>query len=117
MSILSSDVARMNAFIHLLGVIMTIGKYLPLIVAGFAVVNLTLAILSFAVWNSLISGVINSIFALGGFIFLSQLLGRRKIHRYDYRYHGRHSSRPRRPVVAESAGRASTRVQTDSAGA
>jgi hypothetical protein len=117
MSLLSSDLARLNAMIHLLGIVMTIGKYLPLIVAGFAVLNLTLAVLSFTVWNNLVSGVINSVFALGGFIFLAQLLRRRKIHRYEYRYHGRHSNRPRHPAIAEAERRASARVSADSASA
>ena len=94
MSLLSSDVARINALIHLLGLVMIIGKYLPLIVAVFASVNLILAILSFLVWNNVVSGVINSVFSLGGFNFLGQLVKRRKIHRYDYRYSGRHSKRP-----------------------
>jgi hypothetical protein len=117
MSILSSDIARLNAMIHLLGIVMTVGKYLPLIVAAFAIVNLTLAVLSFTLWNNTISGVINSIFALGGFIFLAQLLRRRKVHRYEYRYHGRHSDRPRHPIAAEFDRRPSARVNTDSAGA
>ena len=91
MSLFSSDVARINALIHLLGLVMTIGRYLPLMVGAFAFVNLTIAVMSFVVWNSIISGVINSVLALGGFIFLGQLLRRRKIHRYEYRYKGRHS--------------------------
>lgn len=94
-SLLLSDVARINALIHLLSLVMTVGKYLPLIVAVFAFVNLTIAIMSFLVWNSLIPGAINSVFAFGGFIFLGQLLRRRNVHRYDYRYSGRHSKRLR----------------------
>jgi hypothetical protein len=46
-SLLSSDIARINALIHLLSLVMTIGKYLPLIVAVFALVNLTVAFMSF----------------------------------------------------------------------
>lgn len=114
MSLLSSDIARINALIHLLGLVMTIGRYLPLIVTGFGLLNLTLAVLSFVTWNSVVSGVVNSIFALGGFIFLVQLLGRRKIHRYEYRYHGRHSNRPRIPVKESVS---ATKVNTDFVGA
>ena len=102
MSLLSSDEARINALIHLLSLVMTVGKYLPLIVAAFAFVNLTIAIMSFLFWNSIVSGVINSVFALGGFIFLGQLLRRRKVHRYDYRYSGRHSRRVRTSVRNEN---------------
>ena len=99
----------------MLEIVMTIGRYLSLIVAGFVLLNLTLAILSFVAWNGVASGVINSIFALGGFIFLAQLLGRRKVHRYEYRYNGRHSNRPR-PHVGESV-TAAKKVSIDSAGA
>ncbi len=93
MSLLSSDVTRINALIHLLSFVMTIGKYLPLIVAVFALVNLTVAIMSFLVWNSIASGVINSVLSLGGLVFLGQLIRRRNVHRYDYRYGGRQSRR------------------------
>lgn len=114
MSLPSFDIARITALIHLLGLVVTIGKYLPLIVAGFAVINLTVAVLSFAVWNAIFSGVINSIFALGGFVFLVQLLQRRKIHRYEYRYHGRHEKRARQSRAGENK---HIRVGTDTASA
>ena len=117
MSLLSSDIARINALIHLLGIVMTIGKYLTLIVAAFAVLNLTLAIISVVLWNSMTSGVLNALFALGGFVFLAQLLGRRKIHRYEYRYHGRHSRRPRGPGASGFIVRSESRVDTNSASA
>lgn len=93
-SFLASDTAKMEALIRLLTVVMTIGKYLPAIVAAFATINLSIAILSFAVWNNVFFGALNSVFALGGFIFLRQLLARRNIHRYNYRYTGRHIRGP-----------------------
>jgi hypothetical protein len=93
---------------------MTIGKYLPLIVAGFAVINLTVAVLSFAVWNAIFSGVINSIFALGGFVFFVQLLQRRKSHRYEYRYHGRHENRARESRAGDNR-RVSVATEAESA--
>jgi hypothetical protein len=94
MSFLSSDIARLNALISILGLVRTIGKYLPLIVGAFVLFNLVLAIISFVLWNNIALGVLNSIFSLGGFIFLGQLIRRRNIHRYDYRYKGRHTLKP-----------------------
>ena len=41
---------------------------------GFAVLNLTLAILDFTVWNNIAVGVFNSILAFGSFVFFGQLL-------------------------------------------
>lgn len=92
-SLLSSDVARINALIHLLSFVMTIGKYCHDKWKVFALVNLTVAFRSFLVWNSIASGVINSVLSLGGFVFLGQLIRRRNVHRYDYRYGGRQSRR------------------------
>lgn len=85
-----SDTAKLEAMIHSLGLLITIGKYLPLIVAGFATLNLILAYFDLLVWGHIVPGIFNAILALGGFIFLVQLLNRRKIHRYNYRYTGRH---------------------------
>ena len=109
-SFLASDTAKIEALIRLLTVVMTIGRYLPVIVAVFAVINLLIAILSFTVWNSMFSGIINSLFALGGFIFLGQLLNRRKIHRYDYRYTGRHL---RRAQNSQTQGTPERKVKPD----
>lgn len=85
-----SDTSKLEAMIHSLGLLITIGKYLPLMVAGFATLNLFLAYLDLFVWGHIAFGILNAILALNGFIFLGQLLKRRKIHRYDYRYTGRH---------------------------
>lgn len=84
-----SDTAKLEAMIHSLGLLITIGKYLPLMIAGFATLNLILAYFDLFVWNHIGFGILNAILALAGFIFLGQLLKRRKIHRYDYRYTGR----------------------------
>ena len=89
-----SDTAKLEAIIQLLGVLIKIGKYLPLMVATFASLNLALAYFDLLVWNHFAPGILNVILASGGFIFLAQLLRRRKIHRYDYVYHGRHTKQP-----------------------
>lgn len=64
---------------------MVVGKYLPAITAFFAALNLVLAVYDFSAgetgW-----GILHSIFAAGGIIFLVQLYQRRNIHSYDYHY-------------------------------
>lgn len=83
----------MEVFIQMLTLVIKIGKYLPLIVLSFAMLNLAFAVLDFFYWNHVAWGIFNSILAFGGFNFFVQLLKRRKVHRYDYRYDGRHSRR------------------------
>ena len=80
-----SDTTKLGALIHLLEIVMKVGKYLPVIVVSFAGLNLLLAVNDFFVSNTGF-GILNTIFALGGFIFLVQLHQRRKIHSYDYYY-------------------------------
>jgi len=77
------DSTKLGALIHLLEVVMKVGKYLPVIVVSFAGLNLVLAVNDFLVSNTGF-GILNSIFSFGGFIFLVQLHQRRKIHSYDY---------------------------------
>ncbi|AFU57792.1 hypothetical protein Ngar_c08500 [Candidatus Nitrososphaera gargensis Ga9.2] len=85
-----SDTAKLEAMIHSLGLLITIGKYLPLMIAGFATLNLILAYFDLFVWGHIAPGIFNVILAVVSLIFLGQLLKRRKIHRYEYRYRGRH---------------------------
>jgi hypothetical protein len=80
-----SDSTKLGALIRLLEVAMKIGKYLPVIIVSFAGLNIVLAVNDFLVSNTGF-GILNSIFAVGGFIFLVQLHHRRKIHSYDYYY-------------------------------
>lgn len=77
----------------MLTLLIKIGKYLLWIVLGFALLNLTLAVLDFTVWNNIAVGVFNSILAFGGFIFFGQLIRRRTIHRYEYGNTTRHLRR------------------------
>jgi hypothetical protein len=79
------DTTTLGTVINLLGMAIKVGRYLPIIVVSFAVLNLLLAV------NDLLISktgfwVLNSIFALGSFIFLVQLHQRRKIHSYEYDY-------------------------------
>ena len=88
-----SNTAKIGAIINMLTLLINIGKYFLWIVLGFALLNLTLAVLDFTVWNNIAVGVFNSILAFGGFVFFGQLFRRRTIHRYEYDYTTRHLSR------------------------
>ena len=92
-----SDTTKLGALIHLVEIVMKVGKYLPVIVVSFAGLNLLLAVNDFFISNTGF-GILNSIFALGGFIFLAQLHQRRKIHSYDYYYNYKKSS-AKKPVT------------------
>ena len=81
--------AKIERVIFMLTVLIKIGKYLPWVVLAFAAVNMVLAVLCFAWWNNMLGGIINLILAIAGFFFFSQLVKRRKIHRYNYRYRSR----------------------------
>jgi hypothetical protein len=86
-----SDSTKLGALIHFLEVAMKVGKYLPVIVVSFACVNLLLAANDFLISNTGF-GILNSLFALGGFIFLVQLHQRRKVHSYEYYYNYKKTS-------------------------
>jgi hypothetical protein len=83
------SIANIEGVIFMLTVLIKIGKYLPWVVLGFAAVNMLLAVLCFAWWNNMLGGIINLILAIAGFLFFSQLVKRRKIHRYNYGYRRR----------------------------
>ncbi len=65
-----TDETKLEAMIQSLGLLITIGKYLPAMVAGFAALNLLLAYMDLFVWDQIAPGVFNVILALAGFIFL-----------------------------------------------
>jgi hypothetical protein len=81
----------MEVLIQMLTLVIKIGKYLPLIVLAFAMLNLMFAVLDFFYWNHIAWGIFNSILGFSGFNFFVELLKRRKVHRYEYRYDARHS--------------------------
>ena len=93
--------AKLDAIIYGLDFLINIGKYLPWIGLGFAVINLTLAVLNFTWWPSIGWGIFNSILAFAGLLFFSQLVRRRKTHRYEYRYTGRHLHRETKKINEE----------------
>lgn len=81
-----TNTTKLAAVIHMLKVLMLLGKYLPLIVVFFAGINLLLAIYDFTVGNVAL-GILNLILAIGGLNFFAQLLRRRNIHSYGYRHY------------------------------
>src|ERR671920_1277483 len=78
--------AKLEGVILMLTVLIKIGKYLPWIVLAFAAGNTILAVLYFTWWTNILGGIINLVLAFAGFLFFSQLVKRRKIHRHNYRY-------------------------------
>lgn len=78
-----SSTVKLQVIIEMLSIIIKIGKNLPLIVFTFATLNLTLAILDFTIWNSISLGVLNTILAIGGFVFSGQLQQRHNIYRHE----------------------------------
>lgn len=71
--------------IHLLEIIIKIGRYFPIIFLSLASLNLLLAANDFLA-NSLVFATLNLMFALGDFIFLVQMHQRRKNHPNEYNF-------------------------------
>ena len=78
-SFLASDFMGIDISIHLLDIIIKVGRYFPIILLSLASLNMFLAANDFLA-NSLIFAILNSIFALGNFISLAQIHQRRKSH-------------------------------------
>ncbi len=81
---LASDFMGIDISIHLLDIIIKIGRYFPIILLSLASLNMFLAANDFLA-NSLTFAILNSIFALGNFISLAQIHQRRKIHSTEHR--------------------------------
>jgi len=63
---------KIDGMIHLLEIIIKVGKYFPIIIILLAGLKLLMAANDFLT-NSVTFAILNSIFALGDFIFLVQL--------------------------------------------
>jgi len=74
---------KINGLIHLLEIIIKVGKYFPVIIISLASLKLLMAA-NDLLTNSITFAILNSIFALGDFIFLVQLYQRNKIHPHEY---------------------------------
>jgi len=74
---------KIDGLIHLLEIIIKVGKYFPIIIILLASMKLLFAT-NDLLTNSISFAILNSIFALGDFIFLVQLYQRHKAHPYEY---------------------------------
>jgi membrane protein implicated in regulation of membrane protease activity len=82
----TASTAKLEGIIVILTLLIRIGKYLPWIVLVFAAGNMTLAVFYFTWWNNMAAAIVNLVLAIAGFLFFTQLVRRRKIHRQNYRY-------------------------------
>jgi hypothetical protein len=87
-----SDTTKLAETSYSLGLLITVGKYLHLIIASFATLNIILAYLDLFVWGYIGFGIFNVLLGLGGYIFLGQLLKRHKIKRIDHRFAARNQN-------------------------
>ena len=78
-----SDTREMSIMIHLLEIIIKVGKYSPFIFLSLASLNLLMAVNDF-LSNSIIFGILNTIFAIGGIIFLVQMNQMKKNQGREY---------------------------------
>jgi len=67
-----SDSTKVGIFVYLLDVLIKVGRYFPIISLALASLNLFLAFTDFLT-NSIGFGILHSIFAISGFIFLIPL--------------------------------------------
>jgi len=74
---------KIFGLIHLLEIIIKVGKYFPVIIILLASMKLLMAA-NDLLTNSITFAIINSIFALGDFIFLVQLYQSHKAQPYEY---------------------------------
>ncbi|MEO9319968.1 MAG: hypothetical protein ABI361_04780 [Nitrososphaera sp.] len=81
---------KIDAVIYTMTFLINLGRYLPWVELALGIVNSVYAFLNFFVFHSYVAGLINTLFAIGSFVFYAQLLPRRNVHRYQYRYAGRH---------------------------
>ncbi len=78
-----SDSTKIEGLIYLLEFTIKVGKHFPIIVLSLAGLNLLLAANDF-LSNSINFAILNSMFAVGGFISLVQLHQSRKAHFFEY---------------------------------
>ena len=81
---LTSDSMEIDVSIHLLEIIIKVGRHYPIILLSLASLDLLLAANDFLA-NSLYFAILNSMFALSNFISLVQICQWRKTHSNEYR--------------------------------
>lgn len=72
---------KINTIVFLLNIITKSIRYLTIISISLACLNILLAVNNFFA-NNFWFGVLNSLFALSGLIFLAQMHQRNKVHRF-----------------------------------
>ena len=78
-----SDSTKIEGLIYLLEFTIKIGRYFPIIILSMASLNLLMAANDF-LSNSINFAILNSMFAIGGFVSLVQLHQSRKAHSFEY---------------------------------
>ncbi len=78
-----SDSTKIEGLIYLLEITIKVGKHFPIITLSLVGLNLLLAANDFLA-NSINFAILNSMFALGGFISLVQIHQSRKAHPFEY---------------------------------
>lgn len=91
-----SNFTKIDGLIYLLEIIIKVGKYFPIIIISLASLKLLLAA-NDLLTNSISFAILNSILALGDFIFLVQMHQRHKAHPYEY--HSDYNRIDRIPLV------------------
>lgn len=84
------NLANITGLIYVLEIITRIGKNFPTIFLTLASLNVLLAANDFLA-NSIAFGILNSMFAASGFIFLIQLHQSKKIQSFDASHNGTNS--------------------------
>lgn len=72
---------KINALVFLLDIIIKAGKYFPIISISLASLNFLLAVNNFLA-NNIWFGILNSLFAISGLIFLAQMHQMKKDHEF-----------------------------------
>jgi hypothetical protein len=78
------DSTKIGIFVHLLDIIIKVVRYFPIISLSLASLNLLLAVNNFLTHN-IGFAILNSLFAIGGFIFLIQIRQIDKTHPFEFR--------------------------------
>jgi len=77
-----SDFTFIGMFVHLLDIVIKIGRHFPLVSISMVGLNLLLAVNDFVAQN-IAFAILNSLFAISGLVFLLQMHLMGKIHKND----------------------------------
>lgn len=77
-----SDFTFIGIFVHLLDLVIKIGRHFPLVSISMVGLNLLLAVNDFVAQN-IAFAILNSLFAISGLVFLLQMHLMGKIHKND----------------------------------